>query len=498
MTTILKSHIKKAWFFSSLFISLILLFYLANLKGGHGWDGDFSMYIMNAQNILSGAPYAQTKYLYNVDTSYYGPKAYPPIFPLMLVPVLAVWGVNLKALKIVGIVCFGLLLFYLNRRILPEDFPPLSRLLYILIIGFYPLFFIQADSIYSDFPFLLFSTIALKRINDQLKPSQERESQWFQACLTGLIIYLAYGTRTVGISLLPVVLVLDLWRNKRISVSTVLTLGTTIFLIVLQSMMIPEIGSYLDQLPKSFQEVFFQVIKSLLYYFTMFVNIFWFDNYVLMDIVFLVFFEFSLIGLFTRLKRGITSIELFCLFYLGVLCIWPSYQSVRFLYPIIPFYVLFSLEGFQRIVEKLNKLSWLSKTLPVLLLFCVTFYYSTVYVGLVPRGISELEKSETQELFQFVRSKTGPDDVIAFFKPRVLALFTDRTSVAVAVPPPGGDTLGRMQALGVNYVIVRVNYPVEYQLEYQQQMIQFISENPADFDLVYANPEFRMYAFIPR
>ena len=58
-----------------------------------------------------------------------------------------------------------------------------------------------------------------------------------------------------------------------------------------------------------------------------------------------------------------------------------------------------------------------------------------------PRSTTDLEKIETQELFQFVQKETFSDDVILFFKPRVLALFTDRKSLAMAIPDPGGDLL---------------------------------------------------------
>lgn len=65
---------------ADMLIIIAALFFLLNLKGGHDWGGDFSMYIMNARNIVNGTPYAQTHYVYNIDTALYGPKAYPPHF----------------------------------------------------------------------------------------------------------------------------------------------------------------------------------------------------------------------------------------------------------------------------------------------------------------------------------------------------------------------------------------------------------------------------------
>ena len=69
-------------FLINLLIIMISLFYLLNMQDGHDWGGDFSMYIMNAINIVKGIPYAQTGYIYNPDMASIGPPVYPPVFPL--------------------------------------------------------------------------------------------------------------------------------------------------------------------------------------------------------------------------------------------------------------------------------------------------------------------------------------------------------------------------------------------------------------------------------
>ena len=74
------------------------------------------MYIMNAINIVKGIPYAQTGYIYNPDMASIGPPVYPPVFPLILSPFIAIWGVNLLILKLPGIAFFIGLLIYLNVK----------------------------------------------------------------------------------------------------------------------------------------------------------------------------------------------------------------------------------------------------------------------------------------------------------------------------------------------------------------------------------------------
>jgi len=110
-------------------------------------------------------------------------------------------------------------------------------------------------------------------------------------------------------------------------------------------------------------------------------------------------------------------------------------------------------------------------------------------MNIFPRPISAIERAETQELFQFIKSKTDDEDVILFFKPRVLALFTNRKSLAMKFPDPDGDALGKMNGFGVDYVILNKNHSIEYQPELKH----FINNHPLNFNLLFENYEFNIY-----
>ena len=70
-------------------ILFVAVFYLSTIREGHDWGDDFSQYILHAENLASGAPYAPTRYLYNPDDPVTGPQQYPPGFPIALAPI--VW-----------------------------------------------------------------------------------------------------------------------------------------------------------------------------------------------------------------------------------------------------------------------------------------------------------------------------------------------------------------------------------------------------------------------
>ena len=471
-----------------LLIVLISLFYLLNLQDGHDWGGDFSMYIMNAINIVKGIPYAQTGYVYNPDMASIGPPVYPPVFPLILSPFIAIWGVNLLILKLPGIAFFIGLLIYLNVKIIPKEFPLIFKMISLICIGLYVNFFLTMESINSDIPFLLFCYIALNRIDTLHGGGAKKPINPLEHILTGIFIYLAYGTRSVGLILLPVALIYSILKNRKINSSIVISLFVSLILIIAQGLLIPQTGSYFDQLPKSLLEIVTVFLHSMEYYFEIFLKIFPSDDMVFQSILFVFMVIGFAVGLSNHIRKGISSFDLFFFSYLLLMLVWPSYQSWRLLIPIIPIYFLYIVEGMVQIVG-LVKLDWLRKTIPVFLLIGVVAFYAHTYSEVFPRPLSNIEKNETQELFEFIRSETNSEDVILFFKPRVMALFTQRKSVAMMIPPPNGDTISRMHELDVSVVVRNRNQ--EYGI--QPALDQFIATHPEYFQLMYENLEFQVF-----
>ena len=76
-------------FYVYFFFSLIILINIFTLKQGHNWGEDFSQYIIHAQNIISSKAYGSG---IMVDA----PVIYPPGYPLLLAPIIKVFGINFK------------------------------------------------------------------------------------------------------------------------------------------------------------------------------------------------------------------------------------------------------------------------------------------------------------------------------------------------------------------------------------------------------------------
>jgi hypothetical protein len=477
---------------SNTLIFVVAFFFLFNLHNGHNWGDDFSMYIRHAQNLVQGIPYSQTGYIYNPDTSFYGPQAYPPIFPLMLAPLVYFFGVNLLILKIPGILCFIGFLFLLNNRIVRDDFPESLRVLLVGLVGFSPVFFYQSEQILSDIPFLLFTACALFLIDHSFTITEKYTNRWSMDALIGLLIYLSYGIRSIGFLLIPVVIILFFIRKRNNLRSLLGILLTAAVLMGFQNLLITGTGSYLDQFPASFTAILPLLMRMFLYYLGLIIDLFPIQNDLIQNGVFLIFFEFALLGLLVRFKKGVSSYELFFLIYTGCLLFWPSYQGYRFLLPVLPFYFLFMVEGIFYISQNLVRSLRAKKILSLVLIGCAILIYSNSYRDVFPRPLSDMQKSSTGDLFAYVKANTQKDDAIVFFKPRVLALYTGRRSMVIAVPGIGVDPLERMRQFNVDWVIARKSYDNEY----QSGLRDLVKQKSDQFVLVYENAEFQVYRFL--
>jgi len=484
------SRLSERRVFSNLLIVAVAFIYLFNLRNGHDWGGDFSMYIHHAQNLVTGVPYSQTGYIYNPDASEYGPRAYPPVFPLILAPFVFFFGINLLVLKIPGILCFIAFLFLLNNRIVNPDISEFYRILLVGLIGFSKVFLFQSESVLSDIPFLLFASIALYRLDQTFSGVATPKKTWKSDLETGLYLYLAYGTRTIGIILIPIVILMYLLYRKNNGKSFLIILCSSSFLMISQIILIPGTGSYLDQLPGSISE-FITILNPVFnVYLTLILKLFPVQHDILQKLTFLILFLIFLTGVFYRFKKSISSFDLFFILYLAVLFIWPS-LGYRFLLPIIPFYFLIMIDGLSANLGRVSRLLPLRNLILLIILGLVCFSYIYSYQGVFPRPASAMEQYSTKDLFAFVKKETTPDDVIVFFKPRVLALYTGRSSVAIAAPGKDVDPIYRMRQFGVDWIIIRK----DHEGEFQPSQIELIAHHPESFHHITDIGDFSIYRF---
>jgi hypothetical protein len=426
-------------------IVLVGVFYLATFREGHRWGDDFSLYILHAKNIVEGRPYAETGYVYNPGTGAIGPPTYPPLFPLLLAPVYAIYGLDLEAMKILVVFFFmaslGMIFLLFRRDLL---FPHLVLLIAFLGLNHY--FWNLKDDILSDIPFLAFLYLVfflIRTVHGEDSTRAGAPGRLLPSVLVGLTLTLCYGTRSVGIVLLPCLLIHDLLRFKRHKLR-----AHTYSLIVLWD----------------------NGRSSAVYT--------W---------LFVIFNVLAIVGYLSKIRRRFEAHDVFAVVYPAVLVFLPPRATLRYLIPIMPLYVFYGLLGLRWLTARRPALESASLVLLALAITGTTVSkYSTAHFETLSRGVTS---GESRALFAFIKRETEEDAVILFRKPRALALFTGRRA-AYHKALNTDWTFRFLEKIGATYVIVSPKDQGPRKLE------GFMGRNPEHFRRVFASKEYAAYRIL--
>jgi hypothetical protein len=478
---------------TGLFIGSVLLLgvlHLATLRPGHDWGDDFSLYVAHARNLADGRPYADTGYIYNPHFPVLSPRTYPPVFPLLLAGVYRVFGLDLVAMKAFVVLLFTgflLVLALVLRRRLPAPY----ALGCLWLVGLNPYVWQHKDRLLSEAPFMLFAYLALLLMERALEvaesSSRRRTLGW--ALVAGAAAYLAFGTRTAGVVLVPALLACELLRRRRpglVSLGVLLSFGS---LVLVQRALLPGDASYLDQLRFDlglFAHTALDLGKALGMFF---------DNGYLGSVRLVLFaclLALAGAGFAARLHNRPGPIEFFAVFSFGLLVLWPSAAwERRFLMPLLPLFFCYACEGLQRLgsfrlsfrVEKPA-----AAVLALLVLLSYAACYTRMELGPIRQGVST---PEAAALFEFVRTHTRPDDVFLFQKPRALALYTGRRASAHHVPPSDEQMWQYLRQINATHLVVTRQFPASHRL-----LGSFVGRHRGQFDAVFHEGDITVYRIV--
>jgi hypothetical protein len=429
-----------------LFVVVLLSTLLSTslLSRGHVWWDDFASYIMQAQSLLHGdtAEFVQRNTFTIQESSYpIGPIAYPWGYPVLLAPVLYFFGVKVLALKLVNTLTYVLflILFYkLARLRLTENW----SLLLTALLAFNPTLLFAHDYILSDIPFLLFSTLSLFLIDWWLSNPDGRvavvrqcigtRGQYRNHLLIGVVVFAAFSIRTNGILLLVPLAIAQIsqlgFQGFRKNWLTVLL---PYFVFALFACMLTFIlpggqESYFTHFSMFTLERF---IGNLVYYLKLPAALF---DYIPLGIV---FFIFTVILFF--IGAGATwckNLHLLAYIILTLLLfmLWPETQGIRFIFPILPLFILIAAQGAIWLGGKISQPVFVKAAFGIWLAVSILSFGVSAWSGWTNiqsgREINGPFDSISSDMFEFIRKQTPPDSVIIFFKPRAMHLFTDRDS----------------------------------------------------------------------
>jgi hypothetical protein len=459
-------------------VAIIAASYFFGLTPGHVFvQDDFAAYVMHAVNLVESRPYSQIRYVPNAEAPWVSPaNGYPPVYPLLLAPVYWRLGTNLRAMKVVTVCTFGIFLLAFAVWVRPLVSPRL-RVIVVALVGLSPAFWSYRDLISSEFPYLMFSFLALLAIRRGSSPGEGwRQAGW--AFVAALLLYASYGTRTIGIALVGALIGGELWKHRRPTRFLVLALGVFAGFAVLQSVLLTSPSGYIALAHFSARALLENVAgyaKSLSHA--------WENGFskAAQGLLTVVLSGFALLAFRNRLREG--SLEaLYLVFYLAILVAWGAQIGVRGLLPVLPIYLTYVVLGVAQVME-----GWQwprARALVASLALCVAVTY---FAGLRQRpwqsSLANVNDASAKELFSFLRAQTQPSDVLLFSKPRSIALFSGRAAASLGVNESASDSVRFVGEKDVRFVIQSSWTPASYD--------QLLASGR--FELVFGNGDFRVY-----
>ena len=459
------------------------LFHALTLSSGHDWGDDFAQYIHHAKNIAQGVPYAHTGYIWNPRFPMLGPPTYPPVFPLMLAPVVASAGLDLVAMKGVVLLSFlGALAFVglVFRRMLSDGY--LVALL--VLLGFNPYFWRLKDNILSDLPFFLFVYAALYLMQRDPDPDAGKGTIAARAVALGVVSYLAYGTRSLGVVLLPCAALAELLRRRRIGWGMGLATAVFAALAFLQARFSHKDSGYAAILSLDPARIARNALEYARYLSGLWDNA-WFGS---ADTLLLILFGIlALMAFLARLRARAGVLEIFTVLYGLAILPWVATQG-RYLVPLMPIYVGYALWGIEVAAKRSPaRARWILAGLLGLAGVGFLSVYTTEPLRRPAEGVGT---PDAVALWAAVDRITAPNEIVLFQKPRALALFANRRSSGIHETSSDAETWDYIRQVGARYAILG---PDDHVFLNQDRIRHLIETHPERFQEVYRNREFTIY-----
>lgn len=392
------------------------------MHNGHNWGGDFALYIEQSQAMQEGKIhelYASNSYAMDHSGYAVGPYLYPFGFPLLITPVMVIVGMDFIALKWFC-ACFLLLSIPMMYLLFKKKSTPLVVPLFITaLIALHDEFVMFCDNVLSDLPFLFFVLLSFYVI--------ERANNLRDHSIAAVIFFFTYFIRDAGIALFPAVIVFHLFimdkdKVKSAKKGLLLFYGLYILLFITSKILLPDGGA--NQMRKIVDRFSSQVVIDNLYYYTGLIMQF----FKVMPMLFPIVLALIITGVVIKAKETFHYV-IFLLGVFAILLIWPHFQGMRFVFPLIPFLIFFGLCGFIYWGQKLR----MKMSLVVILIgiFTGNVIYKS-YGEIIAFKQKDMNECYTEELiafYDFIKKNTEVNSIIAGDKPTVLRLFTDRNSI---------------------------------------------------------------------
>jgi hypothetical protein len=487
-----------------LILLTMCLGYLIMVPGVCGVFHDDGVYVSTAKAMAQGYGYR----LINLPYSPLQTK-YPIIFPAMLAVVWKLWPSfpnNIAAMQWLALTFAGLATGLSYLYLVRSNYTSRpSAFLAAALAATSPVYLYYGTLILSEMPFAVFTLVAMMALEGYLNLSTSRRGRQF---FLGVLLTIPYLTRVIGIVLLPVGLVIILWRRRPFFW---VALGMSVAMLpwASWSILAPKWG---ESMVTAYYTNYFSwwqfvisggswgrvvlsnfiliclspVVSGLAILFTTD----WFQVFPLgLSLLGLL----SLISIFHKLwYQHHFVLPMFLLSYLLVTLIWPWPPS-RFLIPFLPIMLAFLFDGLKGVMNKFLILG--HSCLPILMLGIILLNSNLLTVYLCYQKYQKdsypsvkLTKcyppwSAYLQVFDWIKENTGQDEIIGYGMDTMLYLYTGRQSFRPFVMQPLALFYG--EATTSDGITELCGFLELYQAKYvvQTPMPGFSEEKPFD-DLI--------------
>ena len=471
----------------ALLIIVVAGIYAATFRPGQDWGDDYAQYIANARNLALGRPYAETRFVVTLpEAAIHMPSSYPPVFPLLLEPVYRRYGLNFSALQVPVQVMFVLAaaVFYALARLRNVELMPAAAAAFATAVSGVAL--TLKDLIFSDSTYLFFAGFSLVAMVWVERRGWDVKKPLPAAAVVSICMLLAYGSRSVGISLAAAFALYEAVVKRRIrlfSVAVLAGFGAGVVFYSLTPYGGRGYGTEFYFAPAVYWQNTIAYGKAMAEL--------WAGapapvRYFLMAATAAIAAPEWL----RRLRSCPSVVEYFVVTSILPVIFYPAGRHFRYILPVYPLYLIYFLEGASWwSMRSKRAFTWASAGACVLLMAG-----SALALRGRERGpyLEGAERPTFVEAWQFVRDHTDPDQLVVFWKPRLLALCTNHRS---GWYPYTDDDTGfdeYLKSAGARYVLVYLRGEDD-----GRWLVPHIRRQPERFAAVFTNADFQLYQVTP-
>lgn len=413
------------------------------LRPGHNVIGDFALYLRQIQALWQGD--AKQVYedmvfmLSNSSNDVYSPTLYPWGFPLIMSPFYPLFGLNHLAYKIVIAVLFSgavAMIFFTFRR--KENFYWQAALIAALI-AIQPKYLSWTSMILSEMPYLLFVMLSMLAINKIYTDKEISRTHVLQYAVLGVLLMFTAQIRTEGILLFPALAMQHLYylfQNRKqwlswkkaprffLILSIPYLSGLAFF--ILLSLILP--SGFMKHTDHFEYTSAIHVLVNVIGYFRSLQQF----SPLSTQWAALFFIFVMLWGIIERFPKDIAESS-FLLISIGFLFIWP-HQNTRHLFALLPFGVYFFARGLASIPFRVFKVQWSVYALLAIFLIVLPGTLRSAVNNYQAANRTQpygTESPASQEMYEYIRTNTSPNDVIGYAHARTIYFYTGRRCISI-------------------------------------------------------------------